>query len=529
MRRFCLVSAGSSVTFHATIIARQDSIRVTPSPTPQTILILGAGISGLAAALAFARDGHHVTILDRDAAPPAATPDEAFEHWVRKGVGHVRHSHAFLAVLYQMLRDHYPALLQQLLDAGCRELTFADGLPATLRDAYVPDPADNDLTILTSRRTTLEFIIRNYTAAQPNVTIETQTRIRGLTVDITTTPPTVTGVMSETDTQPLAPRSADIVIDAMGRTSQTPKWLAANGIHTDEDKAPCGILYFTRHYRLKPGCTEPDRGTVPGAGDLGYIKYGVFPADNGCFSITLAVPEIETGLRMALVNPDTFDKACLALPGIADWVSPDRAVPASKVLGMGQLESRWRNFTDDMDGTRHAKVLGFFAVGDAAIRTNPLYGRGCSCAFVEAHALAATVRTTNDATARPGLYATALEADIRPYYDNMVKQDLASMRRAERGVRETSKRSFKSRMMESFAEDAVTPAVRGSLPLLREAMKGFHMLEPPMDWLQRPANIMRVLLMWVRPKFTKAHLYPPKMGPDRAGMHTLLSATPAQA
>lgn len=510
--------------------------QTTPASTHElsgaqhSIIVLGSGIAGLASALALSRDGHTVTVLDRDAPPPATSADEAFTQWNRKGVGHVRHSHAFLAVLYQLLRDSYPDLLQRLLDAGCRELTFEDGLPATLRDTYQPSPDDQDLTILTSRRTTLEFIIRGYVAELSNVTLETGVRVRDLVVDTMTTPPTVTGVMAETDTTPLSARHADIVIDATGRTSQVPSWLAKEGITPSEETEPCGILYFTRHYRLKPGCDEPSRGIVPGAGDLGYLKYGVFPADNGCFSITLAVPEIETGLRMAMVDPAKFDAACMSLPGIADWVSPDRSDPASKVLGMGKLASRWRSFIGtEEDGKQHALVTNFFAIGDAAIRTNPLYGRGCSCAFVEAHALAETLQTQRDPEQRAITYADRLEQAIRPYYDSMVKQDKSSMRQAERGVSGTKSTSLKGRLMASFAEDAITPAVRGSTPLLREAMKGFHMLEPPMDWLQRPANILRILLMWLRPKATKKHLYPPKLGPERDEMHLRLDAKPATA
>lgn len=493
----------------------------------EEILVIGAGIAGLAAALALAGAQFRITLLDRDPPPPATSPDEAFAHWQRKGVGHVRHSHAFLAVLYQLLRDRHPKLLEELLAAGCRELTFAESLPATLRAGYVPDPADRDLTILTSRRTTLEYVIRNHVAGLGNVTIETGVRVRDLVLKEspagTDVPPRVRGVMAETDDAPLAPRLADLVIDASGRLSQVPAWLAARGIRVPETTAPCGIVYYTRHYRLNPGMDEPARGRVPGAGDLGYLKYGVFPGDNGCFSITLAVPEIETGLRQALVAPESFDAACRALPGLAPWIDPQRARPASRVLGMGRLESRWRRYV--VDG--RPLVTHFFALGDAAVRTNPLYGRGCSCAFVEAQALADALSATADPLARARAYADAVEREIRPYYDNMVRQDRAAIRRAQREIDPTRKRTLKGRIMASFADDAITPALRASVALLREAMKGFHMLEPPADWLKRPANLMRVLAMWLTPRPLKRHLYPPRLGPDRLEMHTHLGARPA--
>ncbi len=159
-----------------------------------------------------------------------------------------------------------------------------------------------------------------------------------------------------------------------------------------EEESPAGILYFTRHYRLRDGMEEPERDGTPGAGDLGYIKFGVFAADNRHFSITLATPEIETELRKAIMKPEIFDRICAEIPGCARWTDPARAEPASPVYSMGNLKSVWRNYFKDGE----PQVLGFFAVGDAAVRTNPLYGRGCSAGVVHAHILRAALDATTD-------------------------------------------------------------------------------------------------------------------------------------
>ena len=42
------------------------------------IVVAGSGICGMAAALMLARDGHEVTVIDRDPAPP---PDDIEEAW----------------------------------------------------------------------------------------------------------------------------------------------------------------------------------------------------------------------------------------------------------------------------------------------------------------------------------------------------------------------------------------------------------------------------------------------------------------
>ena len=134
-------------------------------------------------------------------------------------------------------------------------------------------------------------------------------------------------------------------VDAAGRTSQAFEQLAEAGAILPETSEPCGVVYFTRHYRLLEGQVEPPRGPGSTTGDLGFLKFGVFPGDNGCFSITLCVPEVEEEMRKSIVDPQIFDGVCRQLQGIAPWIDTERAEPTSRVFGMGQLESRWRETT----------------------------------------------------------------------------------------------------------------------------------------------------------------------------------------
>jgi 2-polyprenyl-6-methoxyphenol hydroxylase-like FAD-dependent oxidoreductase len=73
------------------------------------IVVLGAGISGLFAGLVLARDGHEVTLLERDPAPVPDAPERAWEDWSRDGVGQFRQAHYLQprgrAVLEQELPD----------------------------------------------------------------------------------------------------------------------------------------------------------------------------------------------------------------------------------------------------------------------------------------------------------------------------------------------------------------------------------------------------------------------------------------
>jgi 2-polyprenyl-6-methoxyphenol hydroxylase-like FAD-dependent oxidoreductase len=483
------------------------------------IVIIGAGMAGLMSALALQGADREIIVLDRDPPPPEGGPDAAFDDWERRGVGHFRHSHAFLARLLNLIRDRRPALLEALTAAGARESSFADVMPELLRERYRARPGDERLSILISRRTTLESVLRTYVTGLEGVELLTDAFVNGLELsDAPMGGLSAAGVRGDVEGAPVR-WAADLVIDASGRTSQIPDWLAEAGVTIPEEAEDAGILYYTRHYRLRPGRSEPPRGAGSNTGDLGYLKYGVFNADNGWFSITLALPEGETDLRQAIVDPKVFDRICAALPGPAAWIDPIRAEPQTKVFGMGDLKSRWRSFVAE-DGRPAA--LNLFMVGDGLIRSNPLYGRGCTFAAIEAFALADVLRESADPVTRARLYQARLKADLRPFYDNMLKQDRAAIRRAGRARAPERKPNLRSRVMKSLVEDGITLTLRSDVETLRDALSAFHMLAPPDAWLKRPRTLAKVVTTWAAPRAAKIDFYPKPLGPKRVEMLQML-------
>lgn len=480
----------------------------------ERIVIVGAGIAGLCATMALARPGRRVTVLDRDPPPPDLDPDQAFYDWTRRGVTQLRHSHVFLGRLVTMLRDRHPALWENLIAAGAREFTFGDAAPPILRSSYVFLQGDEKLSFLFSRRSTLELIMRRYAASLPGVDFITDVFVNGIETEVQDSTLAVTAVRGVKDSEEVV-WFADAYVDATGRTSQFPDWLRAAGAVIEEEESPAGILYFTRHYRLREGEVEPDRGIAQGAGDLGYIKYGVFAADNRHFSITLACPEIETSLRTALPRPEVFDQVCALMPGTARWSDPARAEPVSKVFAMGELKNVWRHFVKD--GAPVAR--NYFPVGDCAIRSNPLYGRGCSMGAIEAFALGDVFDALADNAARMVELDRRVHHEIRPFFDAMVRQDRHAIRRAEREQKgEVGVTTLRGRLTKSFLEDAIGPASRGDTHVLRGLMRSFHMHESPTAWTKRADVMARVLVMWARTRSQKVDLYPPPLGPARVDM-----------
>jgi hypothetical protein len=100
----------------------------------------------------------------------------------------------------------------------------------------------------------------------------------------------------------------------------------------------------------------------------------------------------------------------------------------------------------------------------------------------------------------------------------MRRQDRGAIKRAEHALTPGYKPSRRARVLRSFVEDGVAVATRLDTGLLREAMRGFHMLEHPDAWIRRPRNMIKILRYWARGKKRNAHAYPPKAGPGRAAM-----------
>jgi 2-polyprenyl-6-methoxyphenol hydroxylase-like FAD-dependent oxidoreductase len=358
-------------------------------------------------------------------------------------------------------------------------------------------------------------VMRRYVETLPNVTIRSGAMVRKLLTERDPSGvPKVVGVLVD-EPSGLDELRAAIVIDAGGKNSSAIEQLIEEGAPIAEESETAGILYFTRHYKLRLGKSEPPReGNPPSGGDLGYLKFGVFPGDNNCFSVTMCAPEIEYELRKAIVRPEMWDKMIDQLPGLKVWCSAEQAEPTSPVFGMGDLLSRWRDLARD----GKPAVLGFFAVGDCLARTNPLYGRGCSLAAVQAYMVRDVLAQSVDPAQRLLAYHTRVLGELRPYYLAMRSQDRNAMKRAEQALTPSYKPTLREKVLLSFVVDGVTPAMRFDIDLLRESMRGFHILEHPNAWIRRPRNFAKILGYWARGKKRNRAAYPPKAGPDRETM-----------
>src|SRR5690349_16382798 len=139
------------------------------------ILILGAGLTGLSTALLLARDGHHVTVLDRDPAPPA--PGREWDEWERPGVAHFRLAHIMLPFWHAQMLADLPFVLDRLVAAGACHINFASLLPPPVYDGG--RLGDDRFQTLTARRPVLEAAFAA-AAAAADLDVRRGTAVTGL-------------------------------------------------------------------------------------------------------------------------------------------------------------------------------------------------------------------------------------------------------------------------------------------------------------------------------------------------------------
>ncbi|MDQ4142754.1 MAG: FAD-dependent oxidoreductase [Actinomycetota bacterium] len=386
------------------------------------IVVIGAGVAGLASAIAAARSGHHVTVIERDAPEPPKTPQEA-PGWERRGIPHFLMPHAFLARGVKTLRNQAPDIYAGLLDAGAIELRLSDKMPPGPRTAE-----DEDLLFLGCRRPVIEWVLRRKAAAESGIEFRTGTVVQNLMWE---NPghlvPRARGVLTQDDEI-----AADLVIEASGRSSSLNDWIIdGGGTACTEETSECGLVYYSRYYRFRSGRARPEGPWLFGPrAELGYMETGTFWGDNDTFSIVHTILPSDRDLRI-LRHPAAFTAALRTMPSFRELIDDDMVEPITPVGAMGQLRNTRRSFIKE----ERPVATGVLAVGDALAHTNPRYAWGLSLSLVHAFtlgkllkrlgkdvetlALEFDVATRDDISAAYGA-ATATDAAREPYWTRKV-------------------------------------------------------------------------------------------------------------
>lgn len=468
------------------------------------VIIVGGGVGGLVAALGFARAGHRVDVLERDPLPDVSDVEAAFDA-ERRGAPQVHQTHGFLARLVVELRERFPDVLDQLLAAGCVTMP-------TTTQLGDPRPGDEDLRVLVVRRTTLEWVLRRAVTGEPGVTVHTGVAVQRLLGSPATAdaPAEVRGVVTDDDRE----WEADLVVAATGRRGPVGRWLEELGAEVPETIHESGLMYLSRWYRFADGVVpelDPKLG-----GDLGFVKYLAVPGDGRTLSITLAIRTDDAELRSALSDADAFEHACQILPGPDRFVGRYELTPLGGVRPMTGLLNRIRRFVGD-DGS--PTVLGFHAIGDSHTCTNPLYGRGCALAVVQAIRLVdAAAEHPDDPAARATAYEQAVAREVEPWFEISVQMDRMGADPAGLAIGGGDGDGDGGKAMAALFAAAATDPIIG-----RGMSRFWNLLALPGDLMGDPELMARMAEVMADPD---AWPTPPAEGPSRTELLDALAALP---
>jgi len=167
------------------------------------------------------------------------------------------------------------------------------------------------------------------------------------------------------------------------------------------------------------------------------------------------------------------------------------------VLVMGRLRNRARRFVD-ADGPL---APGLVVIGDAAFHSNPIYGRGCASALVQAALLdEALERHPTDLRAAACHLDRRSEAEVRPFWEAAATSD----RRATGAARAPATSTLAwlvtvaERTIGWYVDHGVVPTSRIDPVVFRGLLRVFNMLDAPTALLRDPELALRSLPAMVR-------------------------------
>jgi flavin-dependent dehydrogenase len=323
---------------------------------PWRVIVVGASLAGLFSAAAAAGRGNSVTVLERDVLPDG--PE------IRPGVPQGGQPHVFLFRGLLALEELLPGSRQELLSAGAVPVDTGK-LPWLAEYGWLP-VEQRGFEVLSLTRPLFEYVIRRNVQRLAGVEIRTGSKVISLRRR---------DQHWEVRLADGCTVLADVVVDASGRSSRLPVWLADAGVGpAPVSQVDSGVGYATRMYADVPSGFDA-MGVVVQATPVTLVGGIALPVERGRWLVTA----VGCGEHRPPRDAAGFESFLQRLPDPALAELARHAEPVGDVAVHRQTGNRRYRYERVPDWPE-----GLLVVGDALCAFNPIYGQGITIAACEA-------------------------------------------------------------------------------------------------------------------------------------------------